>query len=133
MPYKDSWGEKAKERSKNRTAYFIEYRKKEPEKKNARAAVQVLVKKGIIFPLPCRDFSTKCHGRIEAHHPDYNKPLEVIWFCSYHHRQEHIRIKPEYSGWKFSCEECGVQIFPPKVRYCSNRCNLRAWRKAKSL
>lgn len=34
----------------------------------------------------------KCHCgslRVEAHHPDYSKPLEVEWVCRKHHRAIH--------------------------------------------
>jgi len=30
-----------------------------------------------------------CNGRLEAHHEDYNKPLEVMWFCQKHHKLHH--------------------------------------------
>lgn len=30
-----------------------------------------------------------CGGKAEAHHDDYDKPLEVQWLCFKHHRQYH--------------------------------------------
>ncbi len=91
MPYKTgSWGKQALERSRKRSSYFIAYRKKFPDKWRARALLNYAVKTGKIKKLPCRD-GTHCKGRIEAHHPDHRKPLEVIWFCPFHHRQEHKR------------------------------------------
>lgn len=27
----------------------------------------------------------------EAHHPDYSKPLEVVWYCRVHHFEAHKR------------------------------------------
>ena len=49
---------------------------------------------GKIIKQPC----SVC-GKIksEAHHPDYSKPLEVIWFCRSHHKLHHARTKFPYS------------------------------------
>lgn len=30
-----------------------------------------------------------CDGRIEAHHPDYSRKLDVVWMCMHHHKQLH--------------------------------------------
>lgn len=32
-------------------------------------------------------------GKPQAHHPDYSKPLEVIWLCAKCHTDEHKRLK----------------------------------------
>ena len=40
----------------------------------------------IVKPATC----SKCSAaRPEAHHPDYSKPLEVVWLCRIHHVEAH--------------------------------------------
>lgn len=136
MPYKETWGEKAKERSKLRNAYFQEYRNRFPEKKKARAIANYLLKKGVIKKEDCKFKSTTCHGRSEAHHNDYSKPTEVTWLCSYHHRVEHKKIgnqknynSPIYKDAKSNCLKCGIKISLPCRYYCSSKCNLSYWRE----
>jgi hypothetical protein len=34
---------------------------------------------------PCK----QCGKSAEAHHPDYTKPYDVLWLCSYHHQRWH--------------------------------------------
>lgn len=38
----------------------------------------------------CRDCKRK---DTHKHHPDYNKPLKIIWLCPIHHKLEHQKIK----------------------------------------
>ena len=30
--------------------------------------------------------------RVDAHHPDYTKPLLIQWLCRQHHKDEHARL-----------------------------------------
>ncbi len=61
----------------------------------ARQALQKAVQNGeIAKPSKCE----KCNGefplfKIHGHHPDYTKPLEVIWLCSICHGLEHRQEK----------------------------------------
>lgn len=66
--------------------YMREWRKTHPLtadqrfKDSARSQVSVYVKRGkMARPSVCD--ACKQAGRIEAHHEDYAKPLEVIWLC----------------------------------------------------
>jgi len=64
-------------------------RAKHPEKVNASNAVARAVRRGLLKKQPCEVCGTEI--RVEAHHPDYTKPLEVKWLCRVHHREEHLR------------------------------------------
>jgi hypothetical protein len=41
------------------------------------------IKRGICF---CGE------KKVEGHHEDYSKPLEVIWLCRKHHREKHRKL-----------------------------------------
>lgn len=60
------------------------------KKANARAYLHVYIKRGKIQKGIC--FCGK--DGVEAHHADYNKPLEVIWYCREHHLEYHKNIQP---------------------------------------
>lgn len=62
---------------------------KHKEKWLARAKVRYAVKTGrIVKPEKC-EVCGKRYKRIEGHHPDYSKPLEVIWLCTGCHADVH--------------------------------------------
>jgi len=44
---------------------------------------------GKIIALPC----FVCGLKAEAHHPNYDAPLDVIWLCPPHHKQTHALAK----------------------------------------
>lgn len=69
-------------------AKHYEYWARYPEKYKATRAVNNAIAQGkMIRPTIC----SKCflEGSIEGHHPDYSKPLEVIWLCIECHNKEH--------------------------------------------
>lgn len=63
-----------------------EYRKKFPLKETAHQAVKYGLKTGRIKKSPCADCGNK---KVEAHHNDYTKPLEIVWYCRRHHVVAH--------------------------------------------
>lgn len=58
-----------------------------PKKVKARTAVATAKDAGRLMPRPCEI----CGAAAQAHHTDYDKPLEVRWLCSKHHAMEHWR------------------------------------------
>lgn len=57
-------------------------------KEKARGVVNSLVRNGIISkPSGCVECGKL--GKVEAHHDDYNKPLEVLWVCRKCHFKKH--------------------------------------------
>ena len=65
------------------------WRKKFPERKNAQAKVFRALFSGKLTKQPC----FICGEKAEAHHPDYSRPLDVVWLCSSHHKQAHALTK----------------------------------------
>ena len=73
--------------SRQSPEYLREYRARFPRKHKATNMVNNAIKCGKLFREPCE----VCGGgrRIEAHHDDYAKPLNIRWLCSVHHKQWH--------------------------------------------
>jgi len=64
-----------------------EYKEKNRIKWRARKLVWYHLKSGNLKkPTVCTSCN-KNETRIEAHHIDYNKPLEVVWLCTLCHRK----------------------------------------------
>jgi hypothetical protein len=59
---------------------------KYPERKAASTAINSAKLTGKLAPLPCLICGDP---NTEAHHPDYSRPLDVIWLCTAHHKAAH--------------------------------------------
>lgn len=63
-----------------------------PEQKRVHSALQSAVRKGTVLkPSVC----DRCgdEAKLDAHHTDYSKPLDVLWLCRGCHKAEHLREK----------------------------------------
>lgn len=60
------------------------------QKIRARRAVRDALARGELVRGVC-EIGVNCYGRIEAHHDDYTKPLNVHWVCKHHHAEIHTK------------------------------------------
>lgn len=62
------------------------YNEANPKKRDCHIQVGNAIKYGKLVPLPCEVCGNK---EVQGHHPDYAKPLDVMWLCSEHHALWH--------------------------------------------
>ncbi len=64
----------------------------DPAKHLAHAAVSRALQKGILVrPVCCERCGAT--GRVEGHHDDYTRQLDVLWLCTMCHRARHAELK----------------------------------------
>lgn len=69
-----------KKHYEERLDYNTKYRKNNPDKYYAHGKISSAIQQGkIIKPNQCEICGAE--GRVEAHHNDYSKPMEIIWCC----------------------------------------------------
>lgn len=68
----------------NYRLWVVQDRLKNPHKWEARAAVKKALKNGTLVKKSCEVCD---NPKVEAHHPDHNKPLDIKWLCRLHHGQ----------------------------------------------
>lgn len=56
----------------------------------ARLAVRRAVEAGTLVKNPCQVCGA---AKVQGHHSDYTKPLDVMWLCQTHHRQLHAKAE----------------------------------------
>ena len=59
---------------------------KNPDKIKTHMAVSNAIETGKLEKGLCQVCG---NVKVDGHHPDYSKPLEVLWLCRQHHKDEH--------------------------------------------
>lgn len=78
------------ERRKARYEYL---KSRDPIKRHATNMTSGAIRNGRLVRKPCEKCGTE---KVEAHHDDYTKPLDVRWLCRRHHLEHHG--KESYAG-----------------------------------
>lgn len=68
--------------------YVVEF----PDRVRANNALNHAVRDGRVIPWPVCAIP-ECSGKPVAHHPDYSRPLDVVWLCQAHHKQAHALVQ----------------------------------------
>lgn len=66
----------------------LSYKSRKPERRAAHVALGNAVRDGRVIPWPVCAVP-ECTCRPQAHHPDYSRPLDVVWLCARHHKEVH--------------------------------------------
>lgn len=67
-----------------------EWLERNADRARARARYRDALKSGRLVRQPCEVCGAE---KVDGHHDDYSKPLEVRWLCREHHLQAHRRVK----------------------------------------
>lgn len=65
-----------------------EWKKEHPNRRKAQNQLSHAVRAGKLKKQPC----WVCGAHAVAHHPDYDRPLDVVWLCQPHHKQAHALV-----------------------------------------
>jgi hypothetical protein len=84
---------KIPERIKAQAEITRAWRAEDSRRSVAHCAVAKAIRNGLLVRMPC----IRCgKEKTEAHHEDYDKPLEVMWLCTPCHKQRHKELKEEF-------------------------------------
>ena len=59
------------------------------EMNSLKRAAHIILGNAVKYGKVKKQLCWVCGGLAEAHHPDYSKPLDVVWLCSQHHKDTH--------------------------------------------
>ena len=75
--------------------YLQGIRERNPQKAIAWDATSNAIRDRRLASQPCEVCGS---AKVEAHHDDYSKPLEVRWLCRMHHLVHHGKVAYEATG-----------------------------------
>lgn len=113
---------------------FFDRAKKSRSKCHDEAKCHSIVSKclreGAITKQPCEICG---ETNVDAHHDDYNKPLDIRWLCRAHHMEWHSKNSPIRANNTKQCAMCGKSFtFTHRAqKFCSDACR-RKWNKEKA-
>ena len=92
--WREKQGEKWAKKHREEINWLYHNRRGEKEKSRCRDELKRAKLSGRVSVKPCQVCGLLVS---EAHHPNYSKPLEVIWLCPKHHKFLHYSLKKDKS------------------------------------
>jgi hypothetical protein len=95
---KNKLGKETYKRNKTKIlAKCLDRKTLKKQERSAQSKTEYLIKMGKIKKESC----IVCNSviDIQAHHEDYNNPLDIMWLCRRHHAQLHVSKKENYKGY----------------------------------
>ena len=90
--YRKWYAEKGRKRKADYAECIKSWLEAHPMAKNVRAEIATATRTGkLIRPKICSSCNEE--RKVQAHHPDYKKPLEIIWLCASCHKLLHNNLK----------------------------------------
>lgn len=85
---------KTPERRANASKTIAAWKAQNPIRRDAQVKLGNAVRNGTVMRWPVCALP-ECNKKPEAHHPDYSRPLDVVWLCSSHHKQAHALVRDD--------------------------------------
>ncbi len=92
------WVIKERERCRKKQTLYLQEHGQKPQpnkkviahKKAANVLLNNAIRSGRVLKQPCEVCK---NAKTQAHHEDYEKPLDVVWLCTRHHADRHIHLR----------------------------------------